>query len=109
MSKKKPKNSSNKPIPEPPPPTTALSSFRSLWRRNGLFLAIGMFVLANITLLAMDAGRISQTAFGMISVLTILSILLAITYGLQYLQTKRRADLENWDSQKWQRWRDGHG
>lgn len=98
-----------KPIPEPPPPATALSSFRSLWRRNGLFLAIGMFVLANIALLAMDAGRISQTAFGMISVLTILSILLAITYGLQHLQIKRRADLEKWDSNKWQRWRDGHG
>jgi hypothetical protein len=106
MSKKKSKP--QKPAPEPPPPITASSSFKSLWRRNGLFLAIGLFVLANISLLAMDAGRISQTAFGMISVLTIVSILLAITYGLQHLQLKRRADLENWNAQKWQRWRDGH-
>jgi hypothetical protein len=106
MSKKKPKPQN--PVLEPPPPITASSSFKSLWRRNGLFLAIGMFVLANISLLAMDAGRISQTAFGMISVLTILSILLAITYGLQHLQIKRRANLEQWDGKKWQRWRDGH-
>jgi hypothetical protein len=107
MSKKKAKL--QKPVLEPPPAITASSSFRALWRRNGLFLAIGMFVLANISLLAMDAGRISQTAFGMISVLTVVSILLAITYGLQYLQVKRRSEIEQWDSKKWQRWRDGHG
>jgi hypothetical protein len=106
MSRKKPKP--QKPVLEPPPTITASSSLKSLWRRNGLFLAIGMFMLANISLLAMDAGRISQTAFPMISVLTIVSILLAITYGLQHLQIKRRAELDNWNSQKWQRWRDGH-
>ncbi len=96
-----------KPKPEPMPPVTALSSARSLWRRNGLFIAIGFFVMASVFLLAMDNKVIAQTAFPMISFLTILSIVMAISYGLQYLQVKRRAELEAWSEHKWKLWREG--
>ena len=97
----------SKPMLEPTPPTTAVSSAKSFWRRNGLFTAIGLFVLANVALLAMDNKQLASTAFGMISVLTILSIFMAITYGLQYLQTKRRAELEQWSPHQWKLWREG--
>ncbi len=97
----------SKPILEPMPPTTAASSARSLWRRNGLFFAIGMFVLANVFLLAMDSKVIAPTAFGIITFLTIFSITTAITYGLQYLQVKRRATFEAWTEHKWKLWREG--
>jgi hypothetical protein len=96
-----------KPILEPMPPVTALSSARSFWRRNGLFTAIGLFALANVALLAMDAKRIASTAFGMIAFLTVLSIFMAISYGLQYLQVKRRAELEAWSERRWKLWREG--
>jgi hypothetical protein len=96
-----------KPILEPMPPATAVSSAKSFWRRNGLFFAIGLFVMANVLLLAMDSQRIAQTAFGVIAFLTIFSIGMAITYGLQYLQVKRKAELEGWSERKWKLWREG--
>lgn len=105
MSKKA--KQSQKPILEPMPPVTALSSARSLWRRNGLFFAIGLFVMANVFLLAMDNKMIAPTAFPMISFLTVLSIIMTISYGLQYLQVKRRAELEKWSEHKWKLWREG--
>jgi hypothetical protein len=96
-----------KPVLEPMPPTTAVSSVRSLWRRNGLFFAIGLFVMANVFLIAMDNKVIAPTAFGMITFLTIFSIIMAISYGLQYLQVKRRAALKVWSEHKWKLWREG--
>ena len=105
MSKKA--RSTKKPILEPMPPTTAASSARSFWRRNGLFTAIGLFALANVALLAMDAKRIAPTAFPMIAFLTVISIVMAITHSLQYLQIKRRAELESWSERSWKLWREG--
>ncbi len=105
MSKKA--KQTQKPMLEPMPSATASSSAKSLWRRNGLFFAIGMFVLANVFLLAMDAKQIAPTAFPMIAFLTVLSLVMAITYGLQYLQVKRKAELEAWSEHKWKLWREG--
>ncbi len=105
MSKKS--KTPSKPILEPMPPTTAASSAKSFWRRNGLFFAIGIFALANIALLAMDNKQLAPTAFPMITVLTFLSIGMAVTYGLQYLQVKRKAELEGWSERKWKLWREG--
>ncbi len=96
-----------KPVLEPLPPVTTGSSARSFWRRNGLFSAIGLFALANVALLAMDAKRLAPTAFPMIAFLTVFSIVLAISYGLQYLQVKRKAELEVWSERKWKLWREG--
>ncbi len=96
-----------KPVLEPMPPTTAVSSAKSFWRRNGLFFAIGLFIMANVLLLAMDSQRIAATAFGVIAFLTVFSIILAVTYGLQYLQVKRRAELEVWSERQWKLWKEG--
>ena len=96
-----------KPILEPMPPVTAVSSARSFWRRNGLFFAIGIFLLANIFLLAFDNKQVAPTAFPMIAFLTFLSLVMAISYGFQYLQVKRKAELEAWSEHKWKLWREG--
>ncbi len=101
------KPSSSAPKTAPLPPTTFASSMRSLWRRNGLFLAIGLFVLSNLALRGVDAKQISSTAFPIIAVLTVVSIGLALGYGLEYILTQRRANVERWDALRWHRWREG--
>jgi hypothetical protein len=91
----------------PLPPATFGSSMRSLWRRNGLFLAIGLFILSNLALRGVDSQQISSTAFPIIAVLTVISIGLAVGYGLEYMLIQRRARFERWDVTRWHRWREG--
>ena len=57
--------------PEPVKVVTVNSSAKALWRRNGLLIAGGLFLLANLAFRLMDAKTIAPTAFPMILVLTI--------------------------------------
>jgi hypothetical protein len=108
MSKKrKAKSVSSTTAPAPLPPSTLGSSLRALWRRNGLFLSIALFIFSNLALRGVDANQVSSTAFPIIGVLTVTSIGLALGYGLEYVLTQRRASLEQWDAARWNRWREG--
>lgn len=107
MSKKTRRKAAQKTAPHAPTPTRS-SGLASLWRRAGLWIALGLFVFANIALRVLDNNRIESTAFVTIAFLTLLSIGLAIGYGLEYALTRRRATLEGWDAQRWKRWLDGH-
>jgi hypothetical protein len=94
---------------EPSKPVTSGSSGKAFWRRNGLIVALGLFIFSNIALRAIDTRSLPQSAFAMIAALTVASVGLAGSYGLQYLQTSRRARLENWGKSEWEAWRNGHG
>jgi hypothetical protein len=91
-----------------PPPVTLNSSARSLWRRSGLFIALGLFVFANLALRLVDTRTLAPTAFGMIAALTFLSLALALTYGVQYILTSSRATRDGWRKEDWERWRNGY-
>ena len=100
----KPARPSQPPPHEPAAPANALAS---VWRRGGLWIALGLFVFANIALRVVDANRADRSAFVTIVFLTLLSIGLAIGYGLEYALTRRRAALEGWDAKRWKAWQDG--
>ncbi len=86
---------------------TLASSRKALWRRSGLIIAGGLFLLANLAFRLMDAKTIAPTAFPMILVLTISSIMVSIVYGVQHYLITRQATREQWSKTDWERWRNG--
>lgn len=92
---------------EPVPVMTLASSRKALWRRSGLIIAGGLFLLANLAFRLMDAKTIAPTAFPMILVLTISSIMVSIVYGVQHYLITRQATREQWSKTDWERWRNG--
>jgi hypothetical protein len=108
MSKKTRQKAQQLPL-EPPKPVQPASSGKAFWRRNGWVLALGLFIFSNIALRAIDTGALPRGAFGMVAALTVASVGVAGSYGLQFMQTSRRARLENWQKADWEAWRNGHG
>jgi uncharacterized membrane protein len=109
MSKKTRRKSKQPAKPEPAPPVVPTSSGKAFWRRNGLIVALGLFIFSNVALRAVDTRALPPSAFLMIGLLTVLSIGLTGAYGLQYLLASRRARLEGWGKREWEGWRNGHG
>ena len=95
------------PAPVAPQAVPPSPSFKSLWRRHGLLIAAGCFILSNLALRLVDTKVLEPTAFPLIVVLTFGSVGLAGVYGLQQLQVSRRSRLEGWSKADWERWRNG--
>jgi hypothetical protein len=104
---KKTRRKTLQPAPVAPPPMTVSSSAKSVWRRSGLLIAGGLFLLSNLALRLVDTKTLEQTALPMIVFLTFLSIALAIGFGLQQLIVSRRAQSEGWSKTDWEQWRNG--
>ena len=92
---------------EPVPVVTLNSSAKAVWRRSGLIIAGGLFLLANLAFRLMDAKTIAPTAFPMILVLTISSIVISVIFGVQHFLVTLRATREQWSKADWDRWRNG--
>lgn len=92
---------------EPVRIVTLESSAKAVWRRSGLIIAGGLFLLANLAFRLMDSKTIPPTAFPMILVLTISSIVVSIVFGVQHFLITRRAAKEQWSKADWELWRSG--
>jgi hypothetical protein len=103
---KKTRQKTSQPAPVAPPMTLS-SSAKSVWRRSGLLIAGGLFLLSNLALRLVDTKTLEPTALPMIVFLTFLSIALAIGFGVQQLLVSRRAQLEGWNKTDWEAWRNG--
>jgi hypothetical protein len=104
---KKTRQKTLQPAPVAPPPMTVSSSAKSVWRRSGLLIAGGLFLLSNLALRLVDTKTLEQTALPMIVFLTFLSIVLAIGFGIQYALVSSRARREGWSKSDWEGWRNG--
>jgi hypothetical protein len=104
---KKTRQKTSQPAPVAPLPMTVSSSAKSVWRRSGLLIAGGLFLLSNLALRLVDTKTLEPTALPMIVFLTFLSIALAIGFGVQQLLVSRRAQSEGWSKADWERWRNG--
>ena len=92
---------------EPMPAATLDSSRKAVWRRSGLIIAGMLFLLANLAFRMMDSKTIAPTAFPIILVLTISSIVISIIFGIEHFLITRRANKERWSKADWERWRNG--
>ena len=104
---KKTRQKAVQPTLEPVSVVTLESSAKAVWRRSGLIIAGGLFLLANLAFRLMDSKTIAPTAFPMILVLTISSIVVSIIYGVQHYLVTRQATREQWSKTDWDRWRNG--
>ena len=107
MSKKTRQKAVQSPVLEPVRVVTLASSRKALWRRSGLVIAGGLFVLANLAFRMVDAKTIAPTAFPMIVFLTATSIIVSVVYAVQHFLVMRRAAQQRWSKADWDRWRNG--
>ena len=104
---KKTRQKAVQPSLEPARIVTLTSSRKALWRRSGLLIAGGLFLLANLAFRLMDDKTIAPTAFPMIVALTLSSIVISVLFGVQHFLVTRKATKEKWSKADWDRWRNG--